>query len=194
MSKLAGWQLFTAPTSPVPAVVKNRASVARELRPGAVPHGAVPHCYGAGLRVRRRAQAHTSYDDEVILVSPSSFCPANGLKDSPTYKSSCCLKLWGEMNPHLAINDVTLCPRLGFKLYLPTSSALNEFSDSSPHWKENPTRQPQPSTTAQLRTTWPSRTASGRHVRMALTRSSRSPRRCRSLERARCSSVSRPSH
>lgn len=116
MSKLAASQLFTAPTSPVPVVVKNRASVARELRPGGVPHGAVPHSYGAGLRVRRRAQAHTSYGDEVILVSPSSSCPANGLKDSPTYKSSCCYskQLWGEMNPHLAINDVTLCPRLGF--------------------------------------------------------------------------------
>lgn len=46
---------------------------------------------GDGLGAGAVLRAHTSYDDEVILDFTNSFSPANGLKDSPTYKSvRCC--------------------------------------------------------------------------------------------------------
>lgn len=84
---LTGPQLFTAPTPPATAVVKNRASVTPKmtarsrLAPALAPLFPGPAAGGSSV-----LGPTLRFDDEVILALPSSISPANGLNDAPTYK------------------------------------------------------------------------------------------------------------
>lgn len=115
MSKLAGSQLFTAPSSPAPAVVRNRASAAPKItaRSGAARSRA-PLFRETASELALRSGPTRAMMMRSSWISPIPSPQRMGSKIDRLTNPYVVAQLWGELNPHKASSDVTLCHRFDF--------------------------------------------------------------------------------